>query len=218
MEHRFSGHGREVRLIPKTPGQPKGHAVDKNILTQEEIMALLDWDPQAGRSEQSRADMPAECSSLEERPSDGSGTSFSPSTDFFRDMLDALGEAMIITDVAGKILFENAVSRDLLAKPLSAIRKKTFGAAVPLLDRPRRRHPTDPVQKVLREKEPFRFPQGTILLRPDGSTVPVDGTATPFFDPDGRPEGVVVSFRKKGRPLKLSNPATLPSLKEWQAL
>ena len=192
--------------------------MDKNILTREEIMALLDWDPDAGRNEESRTDRPAECVSLEGMPSDESGTAFPASTDFFRDMLDALGEAMIITDVAGKILFENAVSRDLLAKPLSAIRKKTFEVAVPLLDRHRRRHPTDPVQKVLREKEPFRFPQGTILLRPDGSTVPVDGTATPFFDPDGRPEGVVVSFRKKRRSLKLSNPATLPSLPERQAL
>ncbi|OOH82322.1 PAS domain-containing protein [Leptospirillum ferriphilum] len=208
-----------MRDVSRKPlGQPKGHAVDKNILTREEIMALLDWDPDAGRNEESRTDRPAECVSLEGMPSDESGAAFPASTDFFRDMLDALGEAMIITDVAGKILFENAVSRDLLAKPLSAIRKKTFEVAVPLLDRHRRRHPTDPVQKVLREKEPFRFPQGTILLRPDGSTVPVDGTATPFFDPDGRPEGVVVSFRKKRRSLKLSNPATLPSLPERQAL
>ena len=191
--------------------------MEKNILTPEEIVALLDWTPSSGTREAPGSDGRIGRSSPDLQPSFESGSSFSPSTDFFRDMLDALGEAMIITDFSGKILFENAVSRDLLDKPLSAIRKKAFGAAVPLLDRHRRRHPTDPVQKALREKEPFRFPQGTILLRPDGSTIPVDGTATPFFHSDGQTEGVVVSFRQKVRPLKLSKSATLPSVSKGQA-
>ena len=188
--------------------------MERNVLTPEEISALLDWAPSSRDPEKTDRDVLAGSLSPESQSSPESGAQFSPSTDFFRDMLDALMEAMIITDSSGKILFENAVSRDLLDKPLSAIRKKSFGVAVLLLDRHRRRHSTDPVQKVLREKQPFRFPQGTILLRPDGSTVPVDGTATPFFHPDGQAEGVVVSFRRKVR--ASAKLAALPSASERQ--
>ncbi|MCL4460591.1 MAG: PAS domain-containing protein [Nitrospirae bacterium] len=189
--------------------------MERNILTPEEIGALLDWSPAARETEAEDRDLQAGRLSPEGESPSGFATGSSPSTDFFRDMLDALGEAMIITDFSGKILFENAVSRDLLDKPLSAIRKKTFGVAVPLFDKHRNRQSTDPVQKVLREKQPFRFPQGTVLLRPDGSTVPVDGTATPFFHPDGQAEGVVVSFRRKIRPS--AKRAALPSSPERQA-
>ncbi len=120
--------------------------------------------------------------------------------DFFRDVLDAMGEAMIITDFRGRILFENVVSHDLLDKPLSAIRRKSFRMAVTLLDGDGQRQDDDPVGKVLREQRPFRFPAGSRLLRPDGSSIPVEGSATPVFRADGEPEGVVVSFHRKTRP------------------
>lgn len=180
----------------------KGGEMDRKILTPEEIGALLSWTP-------SRPSEPVNSKKPSVRTKMRSGKALNPESDsnapvpendFFRDVLDAMGEAMIITDFRGRILFENVVSRDLLDKPLSAIRRKSFRMAVTLLDGNGQRQDDDPVGKVLREQRPFRFPAGSRLLRPDGSSIPVDGSATPVFRADGEPEGVVVSFHRKTRP------------------
>uniref|UniRef100_A0A7C3QXE7 PAS domain-containing protein n=1 Tax=Leptospirillum ferriphilum TaxID=178606 RepID=A0A7C3QXE7_9BACT len=176
--------------------------MNSKILTPEEIGALLAWTP-SGPSEAVSSRKPSVRTSMRSgkpsRPKNESNVPVSEN-DFFRDVLDAMGEAMIITDFRGRILFENVVSRDLLDKPLSAIRRKSFRMAVTLLDGDGQRQDDDPVGKVLRAQRPFRFPAGSRLLRPDGSSIPVDGSATPVFRADGEPEGVVVSFHRRNRP------------------
>ena len=171
----------------------------KRILTPEEVGALLEWDS------------PSQGEAREEIPLQGPGPQKTVKDEhLFRNVLDVLGEAMIVTDARGRILFGNTLSRHMMKKSLSSIRKKPFSRAIALLGSSGNRENLDPVEEALKEKERIPFPPGTVLSLPDGSTIPVSGFAAPILRQAGEIEGVVVSFHRTVQRSALPDPATSP--------
>jgi len=169
--------------------------MEKNILTPEEIRGLLAWETEGpGIPEQF---LPG---GIRKKRQVGPENKV---VDFFQDVLNALGEAIIITDRTGKILFQNAFSMALLGQSLGAIRRKRFEKAVRLLDRAGKKAIENPVQRCLREASLSSLPPDTLLQRVDGSTLSVRGSASPIFNGKGLMEGVVVSFHMS-RPVGLT--------------
>jgi len=184
----------------------------KRILTPEEVGALLDWE----NPSDAKAMEPSEREDIrtfrikEKSAVPDAGTHRSGENEqLFRSVLDVLGEAMVITDAQGKILFGNTLSRLLLKKSPSSIRKKHFSHAIKILDGSGIRQDPDPFEKALKEKEKIPFPPGTHLSLANGEVLPVSGSATPILHQEGEIEGVVVSFHRTV--LRSSLPDPLPS-------
>ena len=112
----------------------------------------------------------------------------------FRTTLSSIGDAVIVTDVEGRITMINPTAcgilgwdESALGRPLEevfAIRNEESGLPV-----------ESPVQIVLRESKVVGLAHHTFALRRDGSTVPIDDSAAPVRDANGRMVGVVLVFR-----------------------
>lgn len=179
--------------------------MEKSVLTSEEIQDLLSWEPSAGSRSEERPEgsiVSLEGQDGERESIEGFGRSRKRKeadpeirkVDFFRDVLNALGEAIITTDRNGRILFQNAVAKALLDRSLGKNWKKPFEHAVRLLDKTGREQVESPVQRCLAEQCLIPLPSNTILSRPDGTTIAIEGSVSPILHPKGLVEGVVVSF------------------------
>jgi PAS domain S-box-containing protein len=114
----------------------------------------------------------------------------------FHTTLLSIGDGVIATDANGNVTFLNSVAcritgwnqRDALGK--SAI------SVLPLLDESTRQPIEHPVSRVLRSKKTAAMANHAILVRADGSEIPVDDSAAPIFAAGSdRLNGVVLVFR-----------------------
>lgn len=109
--------------------------------------------------------------------------------------LASIGDAVIVTDAAGRVTFLNPVAQTLTGWPVEAARERPLAAIFRLLNEHTRREVEDPVSRVLREGLVVGLANHTILLRPDGSEVPIDDSAAPIRNAQGTLLGVVLVFR-----------------------
>ena len=114
---------------------------------------------------------------------------------WFSTTLRSIGDGVLAVDALGFITFVNAAaektlgstSANLTGRPLSevvAFRADATGEAVP-----------SPVAEVLRTRKIARIPPGTSLVTVDGRATPIDDTATPIVDQEGRTLGAVFVFK-----------------------
>ena len=113
----------------------------------------------------------------------------------FRVTLSSIGDAVIATDVQGRITFMNPIAEkvtgwmeaDALGLPLDdvfVISNETTGEGMP-----------NPVRSVLRDGATVGLANHTILTARDGTRIPIDDSAAPIRDPSGELTGVVLVFR-----------------------
>jgi PAS domain S-box-containing protein len=107
----------------------------------------------------------------------------------------SIGDAVIATDVEGRITFINAVAERLTGWMLRDARQKPITEVFNIVNEQTRREVENPVAKVLREGMIVGLANHTILLRKDGTEVPIDDSGAPIRDADGKTMGVVLVFR-----------------------
>lgn len=115
--------------------------------------------------------------------------------DLFATTLASIGDGVIMTDAEGRITFMNAVAETLTGwKSHDA-----EGAALPdvfkILNEHTRNTVENPVDKVLRTGVVVGLANHTLLIRKDGSELPIDDSAAPIRHRDGTLFGVVLVFR-----------------------
>jgi PAS domain S-box-containing protein len=112
-----------------------------------------------------------------------------------RVTLESIGDAVIATDVAGKVVYLNPVARaltgwvnqDALGLPLEQVFRIVNEYSRDVVE--------SPVSKVVREGKIVGLANHTILLARDGSERPIDDSGAPIRDGDGELMGVVLVFR-----------------------
>jgi diguanylate cyclase (GGDEF)-like protein/PAS domain S-box-containing protein len=109
--------------------------------------------------------------------------------------LASIGDAVIATDVEGKITFMNAVAEELTGWTLGEASMKPVAEVFHIIDERSRTEAESPVAKVLRQRMIVGLADHTILVRKDGTGVPVDDSGAPIRDAEGRTMGVVLVFR-----------------------
>jgi len=110
-------------------------------------------------------------------------------------VLRSTSDAVAATDENGSISFINPVAEtlmrcsaeDALGKQLADLFTIRHGQS----DGPA----MDPVAKALRENRVVDLAHDTELITKDGRSLPISGTAAPIKDDDGKPTGVVLTFR-----------------------
>ncbi|MGA2109550.1 MAG: PAS domain S-box protein [Syntrophorhabdales bacterium] len=109
--------------------------------------------------------------------------------------LSSIGDAVIATDVAGRITFMNPVAEGLTGWALRDALMKPATEIFDIVNEQTRRAVESPVAKVLREGTVVGLANHTILVRKDGAEVPIDDSGAPIRGGDGNTTGVVLVFR-----------------------
>lgn len=113
----------------------------------------------------------------------------------FRITLRSIGDAVITTDIEGRVTYLNEVAEsltgwsheDALGQPLDAVFR--------ILNEATRAPVQNPALKALREGVVVGLANHTVLVRKDGTECPIDDSAAPIRNEHGYVSGCVLIFR-----------------------
>ncbi len=108
--------------------------------------------------------------------------------------LTSIGDAVISTDVEGRVVFANPVALSLLRRTKVEVVGKPIGEVFQIVNEFTRRPVPSPVERVLREGGIIGLANHSILIAHDGTEVPIDDSAAPILQ-NGKIAGVVLVFR-----------------------
>jgi PAS domain S-box-containing protein len=116
-----------------------------------------------------------------------------------KDLLDvtlsSIGDGVIVSDVAGRITFLNQVAEQLTAWKSSEALNQPCSKVFNIINESSRQAVESPVEKVLRLGAIVGLANHTVLIRKDGSEIPIDDSGAPIKEPNGTVRGAVLIFR-----------------------
>jgi PAS domain S-box-containing protein len=115
--------------------------------------------------------------------------------EWFATTLESIGDAVIATDVQGRVEFMNPIAEHLTGWRLSDAAGRKCGDVFRIVNEDTRRTVESPVARVLAEGAAVGLANHTILIAADGTERPIDDSGAPIRSRDGRIVGVVLVFR-----------------------
>jgi chemotaxis family two-component system sensor kinase Cph1 len=109
--------------------------------------------------------------------------------------LASIGDAVISTDTSGKITFMNQKAEELTGWTLAESSSNPVKQVFNIVNEQSRLAVEDPVAKVLEKGIIVGLANHTILIRKDGTDLPIDDSGAPILDRQGKITGVVLIFR-----------------------
>ncbi|MEW6721601.1 MAG: histidine kinase dimerization/phosphoacceptor domain -containing protein [Thermodesulfobacteriota bacterium] len=109
--------------------------------------------------------------------------------------LASIGDAVIATDVEGRIAFMNAVAEELTGWSRADAAARPVTQVFRIINEHTRNVVEDPVAKVLRLGMIVGLANHTLLVRKDGTEIPIDDSGAPIRSGSGQTTGVVLVFR-----------------------
>lgn len=110
-------------------------------------------------------------------------------------VLESIGDAVITTDVDGRITRMNSVAEELTGWPSADAVGQPLPNVFEIIGQETREPEENPAKKVLEKGETVGLANGTILVRQDGSERFIADSAAPIENEDGGVVGVVIVFR-----------------------
>jgi PAS domain S-box-containing protein len=114
---------------------------------------------------------------------------------WFSTALKSIGDAVIATDDGGRVLFANPVAETLTGWPAEEAHGKGLAEVFRIINMATGEPVENPVEKVLSTGQTVGLANHTLLISRDGKEVPIDDSAAPIPDADGRVGGVILVFR-----------------------
>lgn len=109
--------------------------------------------------------------------------------------LSSIGDCVIVTDEAGRITFMNKVAEEVTGWKLDEANGRPSTEIFHIVNEETRQPVESPVEKVMKEGVIVGLANHTILIRKDGTEVPIDDSGAPIRDSNGVMYGVVLVFR-----------------------
>jgi len=109
--------------------------------------------------------------------------------------LDCIGEAVICTDLAGKVTFLNLVAETMTGWSYKEAVGRPLADVCHIIDDKTREPISEGHWLKLGRSGPSHLPLDCVLVRPDGAEVPLDATIAPIHDRGGQSVGIVLVLR-----------------------
>ncbi len=109
--------------------------------------------------------------------------------------LHSIGDAVIATDLEGRVVRMNPVAEQLTGWTLAEARLRPLTQVFRVLSEDTRQAVEDPVAHVLRQGQVVGLANHTLLIARDGTERPIADSGAPIHDPHGTVSGVVLVFR-----------------------
>ena len=113
----------------------------------------------------------------------------------FKTTLRSLGDGVISTDEKGNIQIMNDVAENLTGWEKHEAFGHPFETIFNIINEITREKSTCPVQKVFANGKINEIDENTLLIKKNGEEIPIEDSAAPIFDKEGKITGVVVVFR-----------------------
>ncbi len=115
--------------------------------------------------------------------------------DSLETTLASIGDAVISTDMDGRIAFANRVALALVRWPEADVKGRPLDEVFTIVNEFTRERVESPVAKVLREGGIVTMANHTILLARDGTEIPIEDSGAPIRREGGPIQGTVLVFR-----------------------
>ena len=112
-----------------------------------------------------------------------------------RVTLRSIGDAVITTDVEGRIDYLNTVAEALTGWKHAEALRQPLDSVFRIINEETRETVENPAAKALREGVSVGLANHTLLVRKDGSELPIDDSAAPIKNEFGEVSGCVLIFR-----------------------
>jgi diguanylate cyclase (GGDEF)-like protein/PAS domain S-box-containing protein len=109
-----------------------------------------------------------------------------------RATLESIGDAVITSDATGIITYLNPVAERLTGWSGGEALGQSLDAVLPLISEATRHPVPNTAARCLEEGRSIDLEEGVLLLRRDGTEVPIGDSAAPVRDRNGRTTGVVL--------------------------
>jgi PAS domain S-box-containing protein len=117
------------------------------------------------------------------------------SREVFRVTLRSIGDAVITTDIAGRITYINGIAESLTGWSYQDAMRQPLDTVFPIVNEVTRKPVENPATRALREGIVVGLANHTVLIRKDGTECPIDDSAAPIRDEQGHVSGCVLIFR-----------------------
>lgn len=114
---------------------------------------------------------------------------------WFEETLTSMGDGVIATDAHGDIQFANPTAEHLTGWPLAECKGLPLSQVFQIRPESGDHVLVNPVELVLRDGVKKGLANHTLLIRRDGVVFPIDDSAAPIRDVNGKLAGVILIFR-----------------------
>jgi PAS domain S-box-containing protein len=115
--------------------------------------------------------------------------------EWFRVTLTSIGDGVIATDQNGNVTFLNPIAEELTGITTASASGRNILEIFPIFNETTMAPVDNPVAKVIEHDRPMGLANHTVLRKPDGTLTPIDDSAAPIRDDNGKLIGVVLVFR-----------------------
>jgi PAS domain S-box-containing protein len=109
--------------------------------------------------------------------------------------LASIGDAVIATDLLGRIMFMNGVAEELTGWTLNDALQRPVKEIFNIINEQTRFEVENPVCQVLEKGLIVALASHTVLIKKDGTEVAIDDSGAPIKNKEGKTSGVVLIFR-----------------------
>jgi PAS domain S-box-containing protein len=115
--------------------------------------------------------------------------------DYLHTTLQSIGDAVVVCDESGRVTFLNPIAQKVMGWNQAEAVGQPLENIFRIINEYTRESVDSPVAKVLEAGSIVGLANHTLLVRPDGSEIPIDDSGAPIRDRYNRIVGVVLVFR-----------------------
>jgi diguanylate cyclase (GGDEF)-like protein/PAS domain S-box-containing protein len=109
--------------------------------------------------------------------------------------LNSIGDAVICTDVSGKITFLNLVAEKMTGWSFQNAAGRPMAEVFQIFDATSRETAPNPMDLAIAENRTMSLPSNCILKQQGGTEIPIEDSVSPIHDRSGQVTGAVIVFR-----------------------
>jgi diguanylate cyclase (GGDEF)-like protein/PAS domain S-box-containing protein len=113
--------------------------------------------------------------------------------------LNSIGDAVLSTDLHGKVSYLNAVAEKMTGWKLQEALGRPLGEVFHFVDRQTREPARNPLEFAIQQDQTVGLTADCLLIRRDGFESAIEDSAAPIRDQEGRVVGAVLVFRDVGK-------------------